>query len=351
METIESLENVKLPAFVRDQLVTQFRTHLRDIEQKLSQEEHFSLQQLLHVFSVLDTTIGKHWPLLATSLWKPRSQVLASAYFNTSQSMLNALANLMKGNTAFLPFVNVSYDLTSKGMDIKVRPRYDVGPRNWHIVHTLLILGMAAIYQDIAPEEAKGIVFNTSVPDDEAAAVFRNLVDVQINFGIPLKDTYAFYPTEFLQVRPDGPNEFLNDLLLQEILKQSEADGCGDFLARAREVMTTLPYTEIKIGIVAEQLRLSNSTLYRRLLEHDTSFDELKNAVIRERVLIALQKFLSPEDIASVVGFSSTRSLNEFSRRQFSCSIGKMIRGKAPSAIGASIASASAPKQGGARHV
>ncbi len=348
---MNSLEEVKLPAFVRDQLITQFRAHLRDFKQELPQEEHFSLQQVLQMFSVLDSSVGMHWPLLATSLWKPRSQVLASAYFNTSQSMLSALANLMKGKTAFLPFVNVSYNLTPKGMDIRVRPRYDIGTRNWHIVHTLLILGMAAIYEDIAPEEAKGVIFNTSVPNDEAAAVFKNLVGVQINFGIPLEETYAFYPTEFLQVRPDGPNEFLNDLLLQEILKQSEADGCGDFLDGAREVMEKLPYVEIKIGNVANKLRLSNSTLYRRLLENDTSFDELKNMVVRERVLLALQEIPSPEEIARTVGFSSTRSLNEFSRRQFNCSVGKMIRGKAPSNSGSATFGPAATRRPGDRYV
>jgi len=130
--------------------------------------------------------------------------------------------------------------------------------------------------------------------------------------------TRFVFPSSHLDFRVVQNNEslqsFLDDTVLQLIEVEQRPTSVGDAVKKllGRDFSNGMPtFTEI-----AERLHMSESSLRRRLLEEETSFQVLKDEV---RCALAMQLLVDPEaklgDIAERLGFTEQSSFGRSFRQ------------------------------------
>ncbi|MFC5698982.1 AraC family transcriptional regulator [Pseudomonas sp. GCM10022186] len=116
--------------------------------------------------------------------------------------------------------------------------------------------------------------------------------------------------------------------MLVQYLSQFTQDASSDVVEQVRRlVLRLLPTQQCRLPLVAEQLGLHERVLQRRLAEQDCSFEQLVEAIRRDRADTYLaERDIPMSQIAGMLGYSEQAVFNRACRRWFAMTPGARRR-------------------------
>lgn len=321
-------DSVYMPGNLRNQFREQFGARLyRHMLQDKDRFEDLSVSEVLHAFDVADEHIGRHWPLIATNLWRYGSHTLISAYCQTSGTILDALKGILSTSTALYPVFTTKANMTKDGMIVASRPTYELSARHWSIFQYLSVLAQTDFFKRSAKDTVKDVHYHITVPLDEYSEAFRKISKSKITFGVDLEDSFTFYPMDFLQTRIGHSAPELNRLLYFELQNQTRLPQPDDDVMNElkRKIFQRFPAL-MRAEEAAESVNISRSSLQRLLRKKNTSYSEIVQDLRREFVLVYLAKLKTDQVDHTALGFPSSRALNSFCKTAFGKSLSVLAK-------------------------
>ncbi len=141
-------------------------------------------------------------------------------------------------------------------------------------------------------------------------------------FRVPLhfnrQSSALFFDVRYLD-RPTLSADSGLRKVLQEYIAKVEAQHSGDFPAQLRGVLKMLlPTGKCSVDRVSELISMNRRTLHRHLMAHDTTFEELLDALRREMVAEMIVKPELPVGhLADMMGYRSASAFNRAFHRWF----------------------------------
>jgi AraC-like DNA-binding protein len=281
---------------------------------------------LFEIIDELDESIGLHWPIVATSLWKPISQPLFSAYFATSKDLISGFLPIMSENALYLPFMKPNIHPGTDGVYVSVLMEGVENIRHYEVFHIIITLTFHSICKTIPIEGSDGVRTSFGFAEKPFHSVLRGLMMGEVEFGAT--ESGAFYPNDMLFAPLRGYRPDLNKSLLDEILMHNAAPKMGETTELVRKALLRQSAFGKSLAELCEGISISPRTLQRKLKSEGQTYADIRDAVLEERLLALLRNGVPESEIVNLLGFSSRSTLNDNCKRLFSTSLKKMRNGR-----------------------
>ena len=276
----------------------------------------FLLRDFFKIFEELDKIIGRHWPLLAKSLWQSHSHPLAAAMISTSSTIGEAISNIASPHGTYLPIYKSTLKTDINGIRLYVSPNVSMTDRQWMICQELLALGFCAASKGIAKSEMQNVTFHMPYEKPLYCETFENICTTK--FTYENKAPFAEFPFSFLNIKPIGANVALNNVILSEIKKQAISPVLpSSFLLQLRAMLYNHSGSRLSGLGASDKLGISRRTMDRYLSDIGVSYTKVQNEVMYEKILIGLSEHQSIGLISTNLGYANASSLNRFCKKAF----------------------------------
>lgn len=177
------------------------------------------------------------------------------------------------------------------------------------------------VSRDIAPVQAR---FVHATPGHVAA--YRRLFRAPVVFG--QKENALVFRREDMQRKILSRNRYLRAVLRRQAESMLSSMPCKSGLLPQIEAMIVryLPERPLDLGVVADAMNMSPSTLKRRLRDERTTFSSLLHRTRQKLAVAYLDQGFSLKEISGLLGFSEPSAFQHAFKRWFGVSPGAFRR-------------------------
>lgn len=274
-----------------------------------------SLDALLHLVAMLNSNVGRHWPLDAASVWRSSMHGALEVAVRSSADVGAALAVIARYGRVNVPFAAVTLIKRKNEACLRIEPPAGTPPELWQPISEVLILAVIAMIAQFseAPLPDAHIGFGGKKPGhaDDLAAMF------QLPVGYDQSNTQIRIGAAGLALASPYHDPEMHALMCQQLAEQERhIFGQTPMSQRVMKLLAASSAARPSAPDIAKRLGVSPRSLVRHLQAEGTSYRLLLDEHLKTRAIaMKASGTVSREDVAEALGYNDATSFSRAWRR------------------------------------
>jgi AraC-like DNA-binding protein len=286
----------------------------------------FPVAALGPISANLTRIIGPGWFLNLPLLWSPETQSLLGIASRAAPDFRTALAVFCEHFETMWPFGAWSMAINSTEARMSFVRAPDLVQNGWEMLEPLSALNFQTLGRTVTGEGTRRFCYDFPGPPPAYANKLERLLDGTVRWHQPILT--ARIPADLLSATSMTADAATFGVLLAQLRRSAQAVGkSAELIDQVRQVLSSVTEGQVTSAQVAVKLRISRSTLDRRLREQHSSFRELLNESLQERFMALVgQPRMNADVLALRLGYHDAAGLQRACRRWFGKSYGQLRR-------------------------